>query len=233
MAQMRMNPHPMRALAVLLVLAVVPAGLAIAGIAFARSTVVELEQELRSRLETRAQLRAVVEQSREALAAAPSENATALLDDFLSGTQDPIVVAELQNRLRALAISHNVELNSANALASRDNGNISYLALRIILRGQLRDIQSVLHAIETGSPLLFVDRIAMRVDNWPIKSADPNQDGAPALIIEMDIAGAKLPTAIASPSAPTGARAAPAKQRAAGGQADLMPGPVSKGGRGS
>ncbi len=171
------------------------AAIAIAGGAwtFARAGIADLEASLAGRLEQTARLRSAAEQSRQILAATPNGQEATLAGDFLSGSQDSIIVAELQQRLRALAIANNVEFNSANALPVRDGGNISYLGLRVQVRGQLRDIQSVLHAAEAGSPLLFVERLAMRVDTWPIKSADPNLDGAPAMVAEIDLVGARQP----------------------------------------
>jgi hypothetical protein len=113
--------------------------------------------------------------------------------DFLPGGNESLVVANLQSRLRDLAIQNNVDLNSANNLPSRTEGSVNYLGLHIVVRGEIKDIQRVLHVIETGRPLLFVSRAAMRMDSWPITSNDPERNGRPALVAEMDVFAAMLP----------------------------------------
>lgn len=125
-------------------------------------------------------------------------NPSPFIGDFLTGGSESLVVAGLQNRLRDLAIAHNVDLNSANNLPSRTEGGVTYLGLHLIVRGEIRDIQSVLHVIETGRPLLFISRASLRIDSWPITSTDPARNGQPALVAELDVFGAMLPVAVAS-----------------------------------
>lgn len=174
----------------------------IAGGWFARVSIAEAEASLTNRRATIARLQAAAEESRAVLAAPQADRTAALAGDFLAGAQDPIIVAELQNRVRTLALASQVEFNSANALPPRTAEGIGYLGLRVQLRGQLRDIQAVLHAIETGTPLLFVERAALRVDSWPMKSSDAARDGRPALIADVDVFGARLPSSPpASPAA--------------------------------
>ena len=142
-------------------------GLGVIGaIAWVRGTADDIEARLASQRETLARMEAATAQSRRALAAMPADARASLADDFLAGAQDSIVVAGLQNRLRDLAIANAVDLDSANTLPARSAGASTYLGLRLMLRGQLRDIQSVLHAIEAGTPLLFIERVALRVDSW-------------------------------------------------------------------
>jgi hypothetical protein len=149
---------------------------------------------------------------------------TSTTGTFLAGTQDPVIVADLQNRVRGLALANDVDLNSSNLLPARTVDNVSYVGLRVIVRGQLRDIQRVLHTIETSSPLLFVERLVLRIDTWPIKSADPNNDGAAALVAEVDIFGAKLPDLGSSTNASAAAKlAAPSITTATG----LAPRPLA------
>ncbi len=75
---------------------------------------------------------------------------------------------------------------------------MTYLGLHLIVRGEIKDIQQVLHVIETGRPLLFVSRASLRLDSWPITSNDPARNGQPALVAELDVFGAMLPTSVAS-----------------------------------
>ena len=156
--------------------------------------------------------------------------------DFLVGNQDSVIVAELQNRLRALALANNVELNSSNILPPRPSGKLNYIGLRAIMRGQLHDIQKIMHAIEAPAPLLFVERLVIRVDTWPIKSADPTIDGAAAIIAEIDMFGAKQPESLAASALSTSVSEKPASLPSGGPQATAalpvpMPLVAQRGGR--
>ncbi len=116
-----------------------------------------------------------------------------LAADYLSGPQAPVILAALQNQLRTLALTRGVELNSANNLPARNEQHLEYLGLRVAFRGRLQEIQAILHEIETARPFLFVERAVLRVDSWPLKSADSGRNGAPAVIAELDVYGVRLP----------------------------------------
>jgi hypothetical protein len=171
----------------------VPLALAMGGLLFAATFVQDLDSEISGRRTAISRLKRAATANYAALQHDDAADLTSLKSDFLPGAQDAIITAELQNRLRALALSNAVELNSANALPARNVGANSYLGLRLFLRGRVADIQTVLHSIETSSPLLFVERASLRVDPWPMKSADPARQDAPALVVELDVYGAKLP----------------------------------------
>ena len=200
MTDMSNKRHRTVQAALLLALGAAPVAIAAAVWFPVRAMIAERESLLKTETETLARLRSVIAQSRRVTDPGGAATDQALTADFLSGGQDAVIVAELQSRLRRLAMANSVELNSANTLPSRTIDQLTYLGLRASLRGQLPDIQRILHAIETGAPLLFIERLALRVDTWPIKSADPAQDGAAALVAEFDVFGAKLPADVAAKS---------------------------------
>ena len=181
----------LRANATLFLALLLPAALVTGVYLSVTGLLADADRTLSSRIETLARLRNNIDAGQRALNSPVTDPLVEFAGDFLSGSQESIVVAELQNRLRGLAIGNKVELNSAHALPSRSIGAVSYLGLRMVLRGRVPDIQRVLHTIETGVPLLFVERIGMRIDTWPMKSTEPAVDGAPALVVEMDIFGAR------------------------------------------
>ncbi len=191
------QPHWTRSAGFALLALGVPALAATALYAWGSRMLDESRVELVDKQLASTRLKQAVETARRLEAAAdPDENA-ALVADFLAGSQDPIIIADLQNRLRALAMSKSVELNSATALPAKQVDGNAYLGVRVNFRGQLPDIQKLVHAIETNSPLLFIDRVWIHTDGWALRSADPDADGAPAVVAEMDILGAKLPAGAA------------------------------------
>jgi hypothetical protein len=160
----------------------------------------DLQARIASQRETLARLNSEIA-VRQAGIGSSDGRASPFTADFLAGGSESLVVAGLQNRLRDLAIAHNVDLNSANNLPLRTESGVTYLGLHLIVRGEIKDIQQVLHVIETGRPLLFVSRANLRLDSWPITSNDPARNGQPALVAELDVFGAMLPTSIASENA--------------------------------
>lgn len=153
------------------------------------------EHEINSRLEARANLQSLVKRAEKIPNA--TETDKEFSSDFLSGSQDPIIIAELQNNLRKQALKLQIQLDSASPLPAKTKGTNAYIGVRVVLRGQISEIQQWLHEIETASPLLFVERASFRIDTWPIKSDNQLRDGAAALVAELDVYGAKLPTATA------------------------------------
>jgi general secretion pathway protein M len=83
-------------------------------------------------------------------------------DGFLQGTNDALVAAQIQNRMKSLIESVRGELKSTQVLPVQEDGKYR----RVIVRGQmalnLAAAQRVFYGIETASPLLFLDNIDMR-----------------------------------------------------------------------
>lgn len=205
-AQWRKLHYAVRVLA----LVALPVLLAAALIIPIRNMITTRETLLITQLATLARLKAGYAQAQTSgLTVLPGVE-TSLVADYLSGTQDAVIVADLQSRLRTLAMSRSVELNSANTLPQRTVKGITYIGLRIIVRGQLSDLQHVLYGIESSKPLLFVEKFNLRVDTWPMRSAETAIDGAPALISEIDIYGAKIPISGPAQQLATAAAMSPA-----------------------
>jgi general secretion pathway protein M len=156
----------------------------------------DLRDRLATNQQTLARLNSRIEVGKIA-ADASHENISPFAGDFLPGTDASLVVAGLQNQLRDLVMKNNVELNSSNTLPVRTDAGVTYVGLHIVLRGEIKDTQRVLHTIETGKPLLFVSRVVMRMDTWAITSNDPGRNGQPALVSELDVFGPMLPEGVA------------------------------------
>jgi hypothetical protein len=176
-----------------LVFVVAPIAVLVAGALLALAVKSDLILGRDNKLAALTRINQSLERGRQATQRIDADEGQSLKADFLGAAQDSLLIAELQNRLRALCLANGVELNSANALPSKAVGANAYLGLRIMLRGRVSDVQKVLHAIETNAPLLFVERAAMRIDTWPLKSNDQSRNDAPALVVELDIFGARLP----------------------------------------
>jgi hypothetical protein len=113
--------------------------------------------------------------------------------DFLPGSEDALIMADLQTRLRGLVIARNSELSSAQVLPPRTIDGLTYLGVRIQLRGQLRDVHAIVHSIETATSFLFIERTQLRLEDLRIAPAGASQTAAPRLLADIDVFGAKWP----------------------------------------
>jgi len=115
--------------------------------------------------------------------------------DFLAGPEDSIIVANLQTQLSSLITARNAELSSARALPPKSRDGLEYLGLGLQIRAELKSIQQVLHAIEIGTPLLFVERAALRLDERGVAAAQArNAESIAPMTLEIDVYGAKWPS---------------------------------------
>ena len=115
------------------------------------------------------------------------------LGDFLPGSEAALMMADLQTRLRTLVIARNSELSSAQVLPLRSIDGLTYLGVRIQLRGHLRDVHAIVHTIETAMPFLFIERVQLRLEDLRIVPAGSSQTAVPRLLADIDAFGAKWP----------------------------------------
>src|SRR5215470_2166165 len=115
--------------------------------------------------------------------------------DFLAGPEDSIIVANLQTQLSSLITACNADLNSARALPPKSRDGLEYLGVGLQIRAEMRSIQEVLHAIETGTPLLFVERAALRLDERGAAAGRARSaESIAPMTLEIDVYGAKWPS---------------------------------------
>ncbi len=120
--------------------------------------------------------------------------------NFLAGTEDALIIAELQTKLRELVVRHNSQLNSARTLPQKSSGGLTYLGLKIELRGQLEDIHHIVYEIETAEPFLFIDKAHFHLSDQLKIVEQSSQSVIPQLAVELDIFGAKWPSAGDAPA---------------------------------
>jgi general secretion pathway protein M len=83
-------------------------------------------------------------------------------EGFLQGTNDALVAAQIQNRVKALTEAAHGELKSTQVLPVQDEGKYRRITIRVQLTLDLPAAQRLLYGVETASPLLFLDNLDMR-----------------------------------------------------------------------
>lgn len=140
------------------------------------------------------QFRSVIAQSRQAGVENRAGDLERYRGDFLDGPEDAIIVADLQTRLSAVIATRNGEVSSARALTPKNRDGLDYLGLGLQIRAEMKDIQDVLYAIETGTPLLFVERADLRLDERGTAAGRArNSESVAPMVLEVSVYGAKWP----------------------------------------
>jgi general secretion pathway protein M len=83
-------------------------------------------------------------------------------DEFLQAASESLAAAQLQNQLKVFIDGTQGELRSTQILPSKKDGNLTRVSLRAQMSGTLANVQSVLYALESFSPRLFVDNLDIR-----------------------------------------------------------------------
>jgi general secretion pathway protein M len=160
----------------------------------------ENDQAIADRIRLLAGFKSAIAQGRQAGSETSASDLERYRGDFLAGPEDAIILADLQTRLRSLITARNAELSSARALPPKSRDGLEYLGLGLQIRAELKGIQEVLHAIETGKPLLFVERADLRLDERGASAARArNAESIAPTTLEIAVYGAKWPSIAPAP----------------------------------
>jgi len=79
-------------------------------------------------------------------------------------------------------------------LQPKSRDGLEYLGLGLQIRAEMKSILEVLHAIETGTPLLFVERADLRLDERGAAAGRARSaDSIAPMTLEIAVYGAKWP----------------------------------------
>jgi general secretion pathway protein M len=83
-------------------------------------------------------------------------------DGFLQGSNEALIAAEVQNRIKTLAESAKAELRSTQILPPQEEGKFRRISVRAQMSMKLKAAQQVFHGLEASSPVLFLDNVNLR-----------------------------------------------------------------------
>ncbi len=108
-------------------------------------------------------------------------------EGFLQGTNDALIAAQIQNRLKTLIEGARGELKSTQILPAQDEGRYRRVTVRAQMALPLAAAQRVFYGLETASPLLFLDNIDMRA-RYSERQRDRNHEDA-TIDVQVDVFG--------------------------------------------
>jgi general secretion pathway protein M len=107
--------------------------------------------------------------------------------ELLAGTNENVISADLQTRLKAMTEAAGTRSRAVQSLPLRTSDKIKYSGSRIEIFGSLQSIHRAIYAIESAKPYLFITGAAIKV------TAPAGGQGIPAEPIiqaQLDIFGA-------------------------------------------
>ncbi len=107
---------------------------------------------------------------------------------YLSGATDALAAASLQARVTALVEGSGAALLSIQTLTSTEDRGLRRVAIRLQMTAEIAPLVRVLHGLETGIPLLFVDNLELQSQAAPTLEPDSAQARAP-LVVGFDLYG--------------------------------------------
>lgn len=113
---------------------------------------------------------------------------------YLSGETDALAGAELQELVNATVAKSGGGLRSVQILPAKSDGGFRRIGVRVQMTATIAQVLHVLHGLEAGSTLLFVDNLevsnrrARRRRNQPVEMD-------PTLLVRLDLFGYVRPEA--------------------------------------
>jgi len=83
--------------------------------------------------------------------------------EFLSGSDDNVISADLQTRLKAITESAGAHSRAVQALVPKVRDEVRYTGSRIEISGPLKSIYRAVYAIESAKPYLFVTAASIKM----------------------------------------------------------------------
>jgi general secretion pathway protein M len=116
----------------------------------------------------------LAQQQRLALAAA-GRPTQAGREALIVGESSGVAGAELQRVISELARQNGLALRSTQVVPAKREADLTVLAVEVSLQGGMEGLRALLHALETGAPMLFIDALSA-------KSAAEKVAGRPVLL---------------------------------------------------
>ncbi|MBI1733226.1 MAG: hypothetical protein HYR49_10750 [Gammaproteobacteria bacterium] len=92
-----------------------------------------------------------------ALRGKPADNAA-----FLGGKSPALAAAELQRHLEGVIESHRGSLKTARVMAAKKGETLPPVSLQVQVSLDVEALRDILHAVESGRPLLLLDNVLVR-----------------------------------------------------------------------
>jgi len=108
---------------------------------------------------------------------------------FLSGGNEALIGAELQNRLKGMVESSGGKLNSVQVLPGKDEDGFRRVTIRARVNGTIEALQKVIYQVETSTAVLLVDNVDVRARKSRRRRQNQTQPPVRTLDVRFDLSG--------------------------------------------
>lgn len=109
---------------------------------------------------------------------------------LLEGSTAGISGAGLQKLISDIVLEHGGVASSLQLLPIKEEDKLERVALRLSISVDIEGLRNILHAIETGKPLLFIDDLTVRTGEQDDGEIDPYHRGP--LQVDLQLSGFRL-----------------------------------------
>jgi len=113
--------------------------------------------------------------------------------NFLRGPTAPLAAAETSEAIRAIVERSGAKLITMQPPTTKDDGRYRAVTVNVQMTANIIALRSILHAIETNVPYLFVDTLSVR--SQVPGNYKPVPGGEPEMFVMMDVTGYLIPPA--------------------------------------
>jgi general secretion pathway protein M len=103
-----------------------------------------------------------IAQQERLLRAAARRPAHVARDMLVAGDTSGLAGAELQRVVSELARRSGLSLRSTHVAPTKREGDLAAIAVEVSLQGQMEGLRGFVHAIETGTPILFIETLSIK-----------------------------------------------------------------------
>ncbi len=110
----------------------------------------------------------------------------------LTGANDALAAADLQNRLGKIASANGVVLRSTQILPPEDEEGFRRISVRVAMEGDTDALLKILYGLETAPTLLFIDNLEIRSRSGGRIARNPSRQAGASqylLLVRFDLAG--------------------------------------------
>jgi len=104
----------------------------------------------------------LIAQQERLLRAAARRPAHAARDMLVGGETSGLAGAELQRVLTELARRSGLSLRSAHVAPPKRESDLAAIGVEVSLQGQTEGLRAFIHALETGTPVLFIEALSIK-----------------------------------------------------------------------
>jgi general secretion pathway protein M len=96
---------------------------------------------------------------------------------LLEGETTGIAGANLQKMVSGLILEHGGAASSFQILPPKEDGNLMRIPMSLSISVGIDGLRDIIHGLETGTPLIFIDDITVRAEQNDFHAPDPHYLG--------------------------------------------------------